>query len=379
MVHIAWMRCIGDIELQLSFQHNQQTISNLSLMNLLSRTKYINFSNRIFEIDPNRFYNLQTNRMVNTASNEYFVFPPVTGTAEQLAEFVILNDISIIDVVASDDLLSTVEQLIHTFNSHSTTNFEQILHTESNSLAPFDIFRVKGKGIVTDIIDADTVTIKMQLKLGDLCKPHYCMQNRKVVRKQRMLCLEQDHDVTVTIELPCRLFGIDAAEKETHKGYLIKQWLTQKLALTNNIVDVTILSGRIEKYGRYLAIIYDNAGQSINDQLLAVRTNSGQQLVHEYDGGTKQPFTETDSSDEPDTVAKPVAVVDVTIIDDMTSNNSTNSSNSSSDSFSYHSDVNSDDNSNQDNSDVEFKPPATDSKYHVEDQNLAKTGCCAVM
>lgn len=67
-----------------------------------------------------------------------------------------------------------------------------------------------------------------------------------------------------------RLAGIDAPEMSTPEGIAAKQWLVDRLS-TVTLLIVTTQKDRREKYGRYLATLWDGFGQdtSINEQMVA--------------------------------------------------------------------------------------------------------------
>lgn len=67
-----------------------------------------------------------------------------------------------------------------------------------------------------------------------------------------------------------RLYGINAPEMSTPEGLKAQSWLAGRLAATPTLVVTTIKDKR-EKYGRYLAKLWDGYGQgfSINEEMVA--------------------------------------------------------------------------------------------------------------
>lgn len=67
-----------------------------------------------------------------------------------------------------------------------------------------------------------------------------------------------------------RLYGINAPEMSTSEGVAARDWLVHRLTITPTLV-VTTFKDKREKYGRYLAKLWDGYGQgfSINDEMVA--------------------------------------------------------------------------------------------------------------
>lgn len=67
-----------------------------------------------------------------------------------------------------------------------------------------------------------------------------------------------------------RLYGVNAPEMSTDAGKAAKAWLVERLETVPTLI-VTTEKDRREKYGRYLAKLWDGYGQgfSINDEMMA--------------------------------------------------------------------------------------------------------------
>jgi len=66
--------------------------------------------------------------------------------------------------------------------------------------------------------------------------------------------------------LPLRLVGLNAPELPTEAGKASRDWLRTRLPLGSTIT-VETLKDKQEKYGRYLALLFDGE-HSINDELI---------------------------------------------------------------------------------------------------------------
>lgn len=94
--------------------------------------------------------------------------------------------------------------------------------------------------------------------------------------------LRVDLGCDVNVNMTCRLNGINAPEKNTAAGKKAKAWMEQTLPPGLPVTVQTFKGDEKEKYGRYLAAIYDDTKKpSINDQLV-----TGGFAVP-YDGGKR--------------------------------------------------------------------------------------------
>jgi micrococcal nuclease len=68
-------------------------------------------------------------------------------------------------------------------------------------------------------------------------------------------------------ELPLRLHGINAPELSTEAGKAARDWLHARLPIGSPVM-VRTLKDKREKYGRYLAIVFDCDDAIINQELI---------------------------------------------------------------------------------------------------------------
>ncbi|BAW19227.1 putative Nuclease (SNase domain-containing protein) [Ralstonia phage RP31] len=80
--------------------------------------------------------------------------------------------------------------------------------------------------------------------------------------------LQVDLGCDISINMRCRLDGINAPEKNTDAGKTSKAWVEKTLPVGTAVVVQTV-QDKQEKYGRYLATVFlPNTAKSINDQLI---------------------------------------------------------------------------------------------------------------
>lgn len=127
--------------------------------------------------------------------------------------------------------------------------------------------------------------IKCDMPLDDECDnaghPVRCQMIDDYVRNAEVIRVVDGDTLDVLIDLGCnvhrlervRLFGINAPEirgEQAAEGRKATLWLTQKLAECNSLVVVQTIRDVREKYGRYLARIYEPGSDcSLNEQMIA--------------------------------------------------------------------------------------------------------------
>lgn len=79
--------------------------------------------------------------------------------------------------------------------------------------------------------------------------------------------LDIDLGLDVSRVIRCRLYGINAPEKNTPEGKAAIAWLQSRLVNAKLLTAQTI-KDRTEKYGRYLVVLFDDQINSINSEML---------------------------------------------------------------------------------------------------------------
>lgn len=80
------------------------------------------------------------------------------------------------------------------------------------------------------------------------------------------LCIDLGFDVQISMRV--RLYGINAPEMSTPEGKLARLWMVGQLQAMGMRCTVETVKDRQEKYGRYLAILKDRAGNSLNQEMI---------------------------------------------------------------------------------------------------------------
>jgi hypothetical protein len=141
---------------------------------------------------------------------------------------------------------------------------------------------------VVRVIDGDTLELVIEYRLGELILD--TMFPRTIVRVVRT----------------CRIFGLDAAEKNTVQGVFAKNLLIDRLKQVRVGHLWAFVYAKPDKYGRTLASLYDCKHRPDNTDAIAHKIAG---TIHEqwiakafpnvgvafvaYDGGTKTAFMKT--------------------------------------------------------------------------------------
>jgi endonuclease YncB( thermonuclease family) len=268
-------------------------------------TSYRNLSNKFFTPPELGYYNLHTGRVITAPSKKndtkriFLDQYRVVGNREELLRFAELNSLVI------DQLTPPVEEtrLAWLFRmltlSPSPPPKEEIVLAPSvvthdvleipsemeETLGDFTLVGMTGKGKVTNIIDGDTVRIRIFVSLGYLMRVQPTRTRGDVSHKSAIL---GSHDLLSRgfhAVFICRLDGVDGAEHNTSEGIEATKLLTTILSKVKNVVYVKC--GHFDKYGRLLTTIYLDGKYThpLNDELLKRPA-----LFEPYDGGTKSAY-----------------------------------------------------------------------------------------
>jgi endonuclease YncB( thermonuclease family) len=147
---------------------------------------------------------------------------------------------------------------------------------ESKSLNLFSCNNIGCYCIVEKIIDGDTLVCSFKIPYQEL--------NKNAV----MIASKLQKDDFVYLKFKCRLFGIDAAEKNTIQGQ-IAILLISNILKVNQVYFCKMYS--FDKYGRQLVIIYDK-NRDITERLLEFEHSRYGKVYCRYDGTTKSDFVD---------------------------------------------------------------------------------------
>jgi len=297
-------------------------------MNLLSLNNNNILNPQAYE--KNTYVNILTNRVNinNKTMNQYaigkiFNFktdgPYIWATEEDFKKFCILNNLNLkIDNLKnliqnskmSKEFMETLET-VSQVDSHkicATNTLNQAIFTSRtenphdlddhalHSLTEFRINGFEGPGVVTDVIDGDTVNIVVYVPLRILAQGHsYKYYSKKGIRSfihTRFL------NAGFFTKIRCRILGIDAMESKFPEGKFAKA-LTIDLYQRNPKVWVSFPSGDniedLDKFGRNLVTIYTNSSKKVNLNEYLFEYNIKDKkhnitIVDKYDGGKKSDY-----------------------------------------------------------------------------------------
>ena len=95
-------------------------------------------------------------------------------------------------------------------------------------------------------------------------------------------------------KITVRMYGYDAAEKDTEAGQLAKKLMIDKFSSLNDIVWCQFIDETVgcDKYGRTLTLMYEdpNKHNLLNSYLFDMESIHNIKMVNVYVGGTKKGF-----------------------------------------------------------------------------------------
>jgi endonuclease YncB( thermonuclease family) len=271
-------------------------------------TTYRNLSNKIFPVPENGYYNLHTGRVikgkgVDREEKEKKIFLEkyrVAGTRNELLRFAELNDLIIEGITPLPDKESFLTRFFRVLTltpkpprkdevvlspSISTRDVGELSNEAEEMLGDFTLVGMTSKGKVKNIIDGDTLRIRIFVSLGYLMRVQPIRTRGNVVNNCAILASHEliTHGYFTTFI--CRIDGLDAAEHNTNEGAEATKILTTILEKAKN--TIYIRCGDFDKYGRLLTTIYLDSDylQPLNDQLLKYP-----KFFVPYDGGTKSAY-----------------------------------------------------------------------------------------
>lgn len=166
-------------------------------------------------------------------------------------------------------------------------------YLEEMSLFGFEGMFLKAR--VTRVIDADTLIVVVCVPVNDLGKSRKIGKNGMLKRS----CLFKTRStVKFFTKLKIRMWGYDAAEKDTKAGKLAKSLYEEKIQSLKNIIWMDILDKNIVgedggKFGRVLAVLYEDEKRTkpLTDYLIRMEKSTGVKMIQPFFGGTKKSFS----------------------------------------------------------------------------------------
>lgn len=240
--------------------------------------------------EKNGYFSLHTGKFVKGITRDGHHSYKVTETGP----FIYGNDLMIqqfLDENKSVDLVCHINKAEAFVLPDGLVDVEKFPTEMLSVMCDFHFEGLNGKGRIIDVIDGDTVRMLVYIELLNLAQGldvKIGRQSKAHHERRYPIVMEQSNKGFFTV-LKVRLFGIDAAEKNTTQGQLAKKLMSEKYAETNNIVYYHLYG--MDKYGRTLADLYTDAIHTVklNEYLISKDFGSGP-LVVSYTGGTKSEY-----------------------------------------------------------------------------------------
>jgi endonuclease YncB( thermonuclease family) len=167
-----------------------------------------------------------------------------------------------------------------------TVDVESLSPEQLSSLCVFSFAGIFSKAKVTHVIDGDTIDVVAYIPLMELGSARNIHRTTDV--HTNILLSSNYHRAGFFAKIRLRVYGYDAIEHDKPEGQLATRLLTEKLNSLNNVIWCQFLGG--EKYGRSLAILYENEDRtgSLNNYLIEKSRELGIRMAYPYTGGTKK-------------------------------------------------------------------------------------------
>jgi endonuclease YncB( thermonuclease family) len=150
------------------------------------------------------------------------------------------------------------------------------LDSGSHALNPFEWNHLRARCSILRVIDGDTLDAAVSFDPNMLIHQTKCVQTPTGSSSDRLW----------TVRLTLRLYGVDAAEKNTPEGKECIGLLVSHLEHIKSEPLMAVLCGN-EKYGRTLAVLQRADGSFVNSFLVNAAKMCGRPLAKPYLGGAK--------------------------------------------------------------------------------------------
>ena len=262
--------------------------------------KLFNSKSVPIQFNSKKWYNLETSRfLTNITTRQYLIYPRVVGTSHLIHHFLSINLIPMSDCIVNEmqtSLAKELQELSDNKESRSIldSNIDSISQDVLSELSPFSFIDVLVPGIITKVIDGDTVDAAMILDPKDLCYPRPIRDSSKTVIGYNCIDVpssEDDPGNQLLLKFRIRLFKLDTAEKNTREGQSASKYAQELYSQNDNRVWLQLMG--YDCRSRVLANIYprlkDNSmGKiSISDELLKYVDPVLGMIAKEYYGGSK--------------------------------------------------------------------------------------------
>lgn len=282
--------------------------------------RWFNLKGNEFEESEDLWYNLLTCRFIKQKPNYNPVLSirgiRILGTMENILDFWKLNlsrlgqtlpkgtefdnvifnpfeDIEFLSRDASDRSQACFSNMLNsTIPIAQTMDVEKLSDDFINKICRFSFSGLFVKGKVVNIIDGDTLDVVIFVPMGILSAARKSKLNDDLHIAAIPTKGFEKNGFFARIRI--RMYGYDAAEKNTKAGKCAKELLEEKISSLKNIVWCQFIETSIatEKYDRVLAVLYEDENKTtiLNDYLFRRESETGIKMVFPYLGKTKKKF-----------------------------------------------------------------------------------------
>lgn len=294
---------------------NSPKLLQLSIMN--DPKQWINLKGNKFTESETGWYNLRSGRSVTKPPSAYSPIYglkgiKVIGTLEDVTMFWNMNpqklqqgktleallfkpfeDIKYLsDEACQRSQLCFIGTAGSVIAASTTTDVSALTQQQLDSMCTFTFAGLFVKARVDRVIDGDTFEIVFYVPLVLLGRARGI--GDKGAPRTSMIPTRGYEQTGFFTKVMVRMYGYDAAEKDTEAGKLAKQLMEEKFRSLGGIVWCQFIETNIanDKYGRTLVVMYgdENRTQSVNDYLLSMESKHNIKMVYPYLGGKKESF-----------------------------------------------------------------------------------------
>lgn len=272
---------------------------------------WYNLKGNTFEEPKTQWYNLRTNRLVNNKPGTYnpvygLKGIRILGTKQDIEEFWKINSNKMNGKILEDNIFEPFdcikflsEDAVHRtqlcfvgtagsiIESTESTDVETLTNVQMNKMCRFTFGGLFVKGKIDSVIDGDTFDLVFYAPLMSLGKS-------RTHGKVPVLSNDEYKMIGFFTKVMVRMYGYDAAEKDTDAGKLAKKLMEDKFKSINNIVWCQFIESNIadDKYGRSLTVLYEDERKEklLNTYLIEQEKIHNMKMVFPYIGGTKKKF-----------------------------------------------------------------------------------------
>jgi endonuclease YncB( thermonuclease family) len=298
-----------------------QPLKPSTLSNTVPETKqWVNLKGQVFTESSSQWYNLRTSRFV---ANQPGTYSPVyglkgirvLGTREDIENFWRANATTLTHTLPRATLDSLIFQPFEdvTFLAEdvaersqlcfigsagtvipaaTSTDVASLTENQMEAMCSFTFAGLFVKGRIDNVTDGDTFDIVFFVPISVLGRARAI--GVKGAPQTSVIPTAGYEQTGFFAKVSIRMYGYDAAEKDTDAGKLAKRLMEEKFRSLGGIVWCQFIEITVgtDKYGRTLSVLYEDEKKQrlLNDYLLEMEKVHKVKMVNPYLGGTKKQF-----------------------------------------------------------------------------------------